>query len=785
LRFIGFCETLEMGEAHYGSKCVDSSQFDTGGMMRVVILLLTVPAVALVLSSPLRAETPSEDSNALSEIIVTATRRPEKLQEVPISMSVVGGKLIEDLGLKNFNDYANLIPNLSVGTGAGAGGAGTDMGVSSSRAVTIRGVAGNNTTALYLNDTPIPLSLDPRAIDIERIEVLRGPQGTLFGAGSMGGTVRIVTRAPSVNETSGRVEAEGSYVDHGGGGYSADAMANISLVPDNLGLRVSAFSAFDPGLYTRTWGGPLDPRSPSVGYPPGGAPIGQKDHVGADQLTGLMASLDFEPAAVPGLSITPLFMYQRSNMNGYPVADYTPNDFVQTRPLNVPESVVDTWSFGSLTLKHDMGFGRFIAIGTYFYRNAADDEDTTDVTAIVFYNLPYYVPSPVESNLISRTWTGEARFESTFKGPFQFVAGVFDSLDERQFVQEAYSPGLNAASGGTLGTDLGYSQNSPNADRQRAVFVDATYHITDELQVTAGERYAYLAHEGTYIANGPLNGGFSDEYTEHGEHDTAPRLTAKYQITPNQMIYASAAKGFRIGGTNPPLPSLCDGNLASLGIANGQPFKTDSLWSYELGIKNSWANNRLQTRLAVYRIDWKGIQETFYLPCTFPVTANSGAATSTGAEFELDYKVLEHLTVNLAGGYEDAKITEANAESDTYVGEPLNQVPKWTGSMIAQYSVPIETGVGFLRGDWTYTGFRTSFNESPPPTGLPLHSYALLNLRTGFSRGPLELSLFARNLLNKYGEIGDLIPEGAVLSGRPRLFVTRPRTVGIGVKFNF
>jgi iron complex outermembrane recepter protein len=753
-------------------------------MMRVTILVATASALLLNTTS-LRAETPAEDSNTLSEVIVTATRRAEKLQDVPISMSVVTGKLISDLDLKNFNDYANLIPNLTVGTGAGAGGAGSDMGVSSSRAVTIRGVAGNNTTALYLNDTPIPLSLDPRAIDIERIEVLRGPQGTLFGAGSMGGTVRIVTRTPSVNETSGRVEAEGSYVDHGGGGYSADAIANIALIPDNLGLRLSAFSAFDPGLYTRTWGGPLDPRSPSVAYPPGGAPIGHKDHVGADQLTGVMASLDYEPTAVPGLSVTPLFMYQRSNMNGYPLADYAPNDFVQTRPLDVPEAVVDTWSFGSLTLKHDAGFGRFIAIGTYFYRNAADDEDTTDVTALVFYGLPYYVASPVESNLITRTWTGEARFESTFTGPFQFVAGVFDSLDERQFVQEAYSPGLNAASGGTIGTDLGYSQNSPNADRQRAVFVDAIYHITNQLQVTAGERYAYLAHQGTYLANGPLNGGFSDEYTEHGEHDTAPRFSAKYQFTPNQMIYASAAKGFRIGGTNPPLPPLCNADLASLGVANGQSFKTDSLWSFEIGTKNSWMENRLQTRLAVYRIDWKGIQETFYLPCTFPLTANSGAATSTGSELEVDYKILEHLTLNLAAGYEDAKITAANAESDTYVGEPLNQVPKWTASMIGQYSVPIDKGVGFLRGDWTYTGLRTSFNESPPPTGLPLHSYALLNLRSGFSQGPLEISLFARNVLNKYGEIGDLIPEGAVLAGRPRLFVTRPRTIGIGAKFSF
>lgn len=218
----------------------------------------------------------------LEEVIVTAQRRSEKLQDVPIAMSAISGVTLDNLGAKVFNDYAGTIPNLATGTGAGAGGNGNAFGVSSTRAIAIRGVAGNNTTGFYLNDTPMPMSLDPRVADIERIEVLRGPQGTLFGAGSMGGTVRLVTREPSVDRTSGKVDAEGSYVDHGGSGYSADGTLNAALIPGSVGLRVTAFSAFEPGLYTRTWGGTLDPRSPSIAYPPGGAPVGQKDHVGAE-----------------------------------------------------------------------------------------------------------------------------------------------------------------------------------------------------------------------------------------------------------------------------------------------------------------------------------------------------------------------------------------------------------------------------------------------------------------------------------------------------------------------
>ncbi len=387
-------------------------------MLRNQILLSSMLAGSLALTTPVPAQTQNAPAagERLEEIVVTAQRREEKLQDVPISMSAVTGAVLENLGAKNFNDYAAMIPNLANGTGAGAGGNGNAFGVSSTRAIAIRGVAGNNTTGFYLNDTPMPMSLDPRAVDIDRIEVLRGPQGTLFGAGSMGGTVRLVTHEPSVEAKSGKVDVEASHVNHGGAGYSADGMMNIALVPGSVGLRVDAFSAFDPGLFTRTWGGPLDPRSPSIAYPPGGAPVGQKEHVGAEQSTGLTVALKFTPAGVPGLSITPIFMYQHTNTNGYPLADYTPDNFIQTRPLNVPEAVDDKWWFAGVTLKQDVKVGRFIASATYFDRNAYDLEDTTDGHAIIFWGLPYYVPAPLPNTLLTKTWTGEARYRVGAQG---------------------------------------------------------------------------------------------------------------------------------------------------------------------------------------------------------------------------------------------------------------------------------------------------------------------------------------------------------------------------------
>jgi outer membrane receptor protein involved in Fe transport len=252
------------------------------------------------------------------------------------------------------------------------------------------------------------------------------------------------------------------------------------------------------------------------------------------------------------------------------------------------------------------------------------------------------------------------------------------------------------------------------------------------------------------------------------------------------MVYASAAKGFRIGGTNSVLPPICDADLAGLGLKNGAAFNSDSLWSYEVGSKNSFLDDRIRTRAAAYRIDWKGIQQSVYLPCTFNVVANSGAARSTGAELEMDMAVINHLTLNLSVGYEDAKITQATEASRTIVGQPLTGVPKWSGSATAQYVVPLGERSAFLRAQYEFTGARTSFNNvAPEDGGRPLSSYGLLNLRTGVNQGPWELTLSARNVFNKLGVIGDLIPEGAELADRPRLFVTRPRTIGLELKREF
>ena len=749
----------------------------------LLVWMIRLVLLGAVQSSVTLAAENGDPGYGLEEITVTAQRRSESLQVVPISMSAITGDSLDNLGIKQFDQYAAMVPNLSIGSGAGSGGAGTGFGVSTTKTITIRGVFGDNTTGVYLDDSPVPPSMDPRLLELERVEVLRGPQGTLFGAGSMGGTVRFVAKDAAADHVSGKLEAEGSYVDRGGAGYSGNGTLNVPLIADNVALRVSFLSSFDPGLYTRTWGGALDPRSPILPYPPGGAPSGSKDHVGDEQDTGVMASMRVTPQAIPGLTVTPMFIYQRSTSNGYPLADYTANDFVQTRPLDVAEAVEDTWNFESLTLKQETSFGRFVVLGNHFYRDGYDLEDTTDANAVVFWGLPYYVPAPIVDHLYFRDWTGEARFESALPGPVQFVAGLYWSQEDRFYHQYYNAPGFNVATGGIYGTDLTFLQNSPNSDRQRAVYADVSYQLTKALQITAGLRAAHLEHSGTYVASGPLNGGVSDDYAAHAENDKAPRYTAKYTISADQMVYASAAKGFRIGGTNPYVPPQCGPALTALGISNGNEFRSDSLWSYELGLKSAWFDGRVKTRVAIYDIDWKNTQHTVVLPCEWSIVANVGSTRSRGFELEIDAAPIEHLTVNLSTGFEDAKVAQASQESDTVAGQPLQNTPRWTAAATVQYSIPFGEREGFVMAQYTYTDDRVSYNNSS--SGLELPAYSLVNLRAGFNQGPWQAALFVHNLFDTLGVVGDLLPDGAQLPDRPRLFVTRPRTIGIQVRRDF
>jgi iron complex outermembrane receptor protein len=734
-------------------------------------LFISLASAPLVYGAEGEAAT-AGSASALNEIVVTAQRRSESIQDVPVSVTAISGDMLEKLGATGFGDYARTIPNLSFGTGNG-------FGVTNARAVTIRGVAGANTTSFYINDTPVPLSLDPRVLDVERVEALSGPQGTLFGSSAMGGTVRVITRAADTKREAGFVDASGFDVNHGGGGYDVSGTYNIPLIANELALKVSAYNSYQPGVFTRQYGIATTP-----GYlvtPQQGA--GRVDHVGDDFEFGGMATLTYTPESVAGLTITPMLIYQKARSNGLPLADYSPDNLVQIRPLNVAEGTRDQWNFSSLTAKYQAGFGSFISSSTWFHRQAFDDEDGTEVVSTgVFGTAPcttnQYCASPSPSFVNTDSFTQEVRFESAFTFPLQVVAGGYYTYGSAHTIQGETTP-YDATGAPAFVEDI------PSNNRELAEFVDFSYDVTKALQLSAGVRESELRDFSAYIADGWINGGPSNVPSGHSEHALTPRYTAKYRIDENAMIYADAAKGFRIGGQNGALPPVCDGDLLAAGYTPGQnsSFLSDSLWSYELGSKNTWFGGRMNTRVAAYRIDWSKIQQSVLLPCTYHITENAGAATSTGAELEADIAPLHGLDLSLSLGYDNAKITASPANAAFVAGQPLNGVPKLTASLLGEYTRPTAFGSAFVRAQYSFTGRSVSFANNP--AGITRDPYSLVNLRFGVATGPWEAALFTKNLFDVRANLGDEQSEISALAGRPRFLIAQPRTIGIEFRRTF
>jgi outer membrane receptor protein involved in Fe transport len=275
-----------------------------------------------------------------------------------------------------------------------------------------------------------------------------------------------------------------------------------------------------------------------------------------------------------------------------------------------------------------------------------------------------------------------------------------------------------------------------------------------------------------------------------------PKFEADYHVTPDQMVYVNAAKGFRPGGFLPIVPAGEPGTgtdcVAALHqvdpnitLAQTRSFQSDSLWNYELGTKTAWFDHRLTVDAAAFYIKWSNIQQEILLSCGFQYTANAGAAVSKGGELEVHARPTEPLELSLGLGYQDAKITEASASSPQQVGSPVYQVPDWTGNGSVAYTTQITTDWKLVSGaDYSYIGRSFSGNNDPADPRLR-PSYRLINARFAFVNGPLEISLVGKNLANEVANLGDSRSIAAETPGRPRLFVNQPRTIGLDFKESF
>jgi iron complex outermembrane recepter protein len=739
---------------------------------------------------PSATETESLDQNAdekksvtLDEIMVTARKRSESLLDVPVSVTAFSSQTIQDFKIQSFSDYANKIPNLSYGYGD----SGT-FGMAGSRAVALRGIVGANTTGFYIDDTPVYDSMDPRIVDVERIEVLRGPQGTLFGSRSLGGNVRIITKHPNVDQDEFSYAAQISDTDHGGGDYEVESIGNLVVIPERVAVRAMGFYSSDSGFLTRT-------------YPvAGSATLGSDDNQGAAKTGGASLAVLFK--VTDDLDITFRELYQREELNGWPVA-YAPLPAFQVtsltlnRQVNVQELGDNQFSIPSLEIAY-RGRGWSLASSTSFsdYKTYDVEDGTEGMGQFYLANfglsLPPTVPIAVSYTNTKQRLTQETRILFDPRHGISGVAGIYFSNEHTHLSQPPYYASGQAAAG-LWPNDVIYASDIHNGLQERAVFGELYANFLEKFTLTLGARAFWLKETDNQVNAGLFAGTYPVQLFDplaSTEHGVIPKISLQYEPTHDSSIYASAAKGYRPGGIIPYLlPNLCEGDLVRLGLPSDYTsYKSDSIWSYELGGKMALADRRLLLTADVFQINWSNIQQSLYLACTASTIINIGAARNRGAELELSGHVFEPLELRAALGINDAKITDSFPGSPLPAGSRILEVPKVTASVGARFEHPITDSIkGFVGSDYSYTGNSASENTS---VAFPVtrSGYSMVNARLGISWNKSELSLFGNNLTNTRANLGDpllytfrkdiTLPNGQTVLD-PRVVVARPLQIGI------
>lgn len=767
----------------------------------------------LILAVAIGAAHSSYAQSVLEEIIVTATKRAESTQTISISVSAVSGDELKARGVTEFFDYATTIPNLSFGAASD--------GVLSNRSISLRGIQGSNTTGMYIDDTPISETIDPRILELERIEVLRGPTGTLYGGRSLGGTIRQITKVPTFDEVSGRIKAGLSSTDESDD-LNSDVYGTINIpFSDNAAGIFTLFYDDQAGVYDRAIGTISNHLSAPATLV--GAPTQVINDVDSQNTLALQASLRFEPT--DALSISPRFMYQKTELDGFPLADIKPGNFTQNREFNTPEGGEDEWKLYTLSVNYNTDYGTFTSASSYFERDTFEFEGTGS-----FINFLQALPgseggfglfdvigvqpvaSPIFQTLNFESTVQELRFASELEGNINFVLGAFyQSTDELEaFQPRNFATGLEANFAQlqeTLGIpgpleaiwpfgDLVFASSRPSQVDEVGVFGEVTFDLNEgwavilggrwyDTEVNFSERQAGLA-AGVPLANSDGIETIAATIGQQAEDGFIFKAAVEFQANDDLFFYTSVAEGFRLGGANGSIPTSlgCPEDLQSLGLdgINTSSFDSDNLVSYEAGVKAD-INPSLRLNATVFYIDFEGIQQKVQLACGFQFTGNFGAARSQGAELEITAQATENMQLGLNLGYTDAKFTETVAGINQ-AGDPLQFVPKLTAAMNIDYHYPelVQGFDFFARADISYIDESLSRVNSAPRIR---DGYEQINLRFGLSDERYKATVFIQNLSNQIANLADNRSLAAETPGRPRFVSSRPRTIGIDLAFEF
>jgi outer membrane receptor protein involved in Fe transport len=730
---------------------------------------LLMVAAALTVGASARAQTAqpagsAASSTELEEVVVTATRRSESVQNVPSQVTALTAGALDQINARDFNDFAAFVPGLSFSST----GASTNL-------LVIRGITTgsqlSSATGVYLDDIPLGAStsngvgyqsLNVNTFDLNRVEVLNGPQGTLYGATSLGGTVKYETNAPDLKDFEVEAGAQVSSTQHGHIDHSYTGMVNLP-VGDIAALRVDGYQVYDSG-YVKD-------------------PVYGRDNEGWSRSEGGRAALLVEPIEnldirldastqhIPSESADVVFRDPVTHAPTY-------GTYAQAYPTFQPSDY--SLTLYSATVDYTAPFAKFSSITGYQTNNGTsytDDSLIYDAALGAFGGAAD--PWSLYVNTTTKKFTQEFRAVSQNGTYFDWLAGAFLSNEKTSETVDLFD---DANPGGTFLGLSPFTSWLPSTYREYAVYGDGTIHFTSQLELGLGVRYSRQKQAYDETVSGLLASGSAAVLTPPVATSDQSVMTylinPKFHITEDVMVYGRAASGFRPGGPN---------FVLSPGLGN-PTFKPDRLWSYELGEKSTFLDKRATLDFDVYDILWKDIQVTVNNGGVNQLE-NAGVARVTGSELSFNYRILAPLTVGGSAALTDARLTStAPVIGVTSVGVRLPLAPRFNFALIGAYNFDIVDGYsGVFTATDRWVGERNAGFGTVTSPQYRLSSYNItdLNLEVQAPHG-LEYGLFLRNAFDRVAEISASVLANEYNPAAPvPVFIAQPRTVGLSVKYKF
>ncbi len=762
------------------------------------------------------------------EITVTALKREETVHNTPFSIAAPSEETLRQHGIQNFEELADNTANVFV----------QNLGPGQSQ-VSIRGVSSGQIArdqpgpkeevATYLDESPISFLLFTPNIDffdMNRVEVLRGPQGTLFGSGSLSGTVRYISNQPQLGETHYFGEVEGLSIDGGNRGGSVKGGVNVPL-GSTAALRVAA--------YGDGFAGYMDAVQPDLSV---------DKNVNTGERFGVRAAVLIAPD--DSLSITPRFMYQKVKTNGWnriDIFNILANPYTTTRPAvtlgerqlftQIQEPTTDNFYLGDLNITYKLGDDvTLTSVTSYTYRDLLVTRDAGALTSSITggsFGLPesvYTLDAPLDDATTAQGWTQEVRV-SGGKDKFVWLAGGYYSTAKKAYGQNLLVAGYEdmVPSGDFVNTrtvaprDVLFYSNLDYNTSQFAFFGEGTYSFSDKFSFTAGLRYynwkdrKSQIFDGLFGASGGLPQVSAGTTTADG---VAPRFIASYKVSDSTNLNAQVSKGFRLGGLNDPLNvNLCtDQDKVTFGGQEG--FSDETAWNYELGSKSRLFGGRGSLNVSAFYMDISNLQAVVTAgSCSSRLVYTVPKARSVGGEAEFATAVSDHFDFSISAGYNDATLqstlTSTDADGNVSVisgiqeGARLPSVPKFQMAVAATYQQPVAQGfMGYLTGTYQYIGSRyTQVGDDVPGFGTVnlytniggpltqntftfdplLPAYNLLNFRLGVRFDNFDVAFFVNNVTDERAFLA--LDRERGLRARVGYLTNPPRTFGLTTRMDF